>query len=56
MDEFFRHVQERLGGNETINVETATRSVFRVLQQNITDTEVDHVKDMMGKALQPLWP
>jgi uncharacterized protein (DUF2267 family) len=30
--------------------------VFTVLQQNITDAEVAHVKGMMGKALQPLWP
>jgi uncharacterized protein (DUF2267 family) len=56
MDEFLQHVQERLGGIEPINVETAIRSVFRVLQQNVTDSEVAHVEDMMGKALQPLWP
>lgn len=56
LDEFLQHVQERLGGIEPINVETATRSVLRVLQQNVTDSEIDHVKDMMGKALRPLWP
>ena len=56
IDEFLKHVRERLGGIEPINAESATRSVFKVLQQNVTESEVAHVKDMMGKALQPLWP
>jgi uncharacterized protein (DUF2267 family) len=55
MDEFLQHVRERLGNIEPINVETVTRSVFRVLRQNVTDSEIAHVKDMTGKALQPLW-
>jgi uncharacterized protein (DUF2267 family) len=56
IDEFLAHVRERLGGIEPINAETAARSVFRVLQQNVTEREIAHVRDMMGKALQPLWP
>jgi len=55
-DEFLEHVRQRLQGVEPISPEAATRAVFRVLQHNVTGSEVAQVKGMMGKALQPLWP
>jgi uncharacterized protein (DUF2267 family) len=51
IDEFLEHVRERLGGIEPINAETAARSVFRVLQQNVTESEIAHVRDMTAAAL-----
>jgi uncharacterized protein (DUF2267 family) len=53
--EFVGHVQERLRGIEPINAEAATRSVLQVLRQNLNDSEVGQVPDMMGKSLRPLW-
>ena len=55
VEEFLGHVETRLQGVEPINPEVATRAVFRLLQQNVTEREVDHVKAMMGKPLQRLW-
>jgi len=55
-EEFLAHVEERLQGVEPINPATATRAVLRVLQANVTDSEMAHVRQMTGKALQPLWP
>ena len=55
-DDFLARVEARLQGVEPINPETATRAVFRVLEQNVTASELAHVKDTMPKALQSLWP
>jgi uncharacterized protein (DUF2267 family) len=45
-------VNARLQGVEPINPEAATRSVFKVLGENVTDTEIAHVRDMLPKRIQ----
>ena len=55
-DEFLAHVEERLQGVEPINVVNATRAVLKLLQEHVTDSEIAHVRQMTGKALEPLWP
>jgi uncharacterized protein (DUF2267 family) len=51
-EDFLEQVSTRLQGVEPINPEAATRSVFKVIKENVTDTEVAHVRDMLPKRLQ----
>jgi uncharacterized protein (DUF2267 family) len=51
-EDFLEQVSTRLRGVEPINPEAATRSVFKVIKENVTDTEVAHVRDMLPKRLQ----
>jgi uncharacterized protein (DUF2267 family) len=55
-EDFLEQVSARLQGIEPINSEAATRSVFKVIKENVTDTEVAHVRDMLPKQLQTLFP
>jgi uncharacterized protein (DUF2267 family) len=55
-EDFLEQVSARLQGIEPINSEAATRSVFKVIKENVTDTEVAHVRDMLPKQLQALFP
>jgi uncharacterized protein (DUF2267 family) len=55
-EDFLEQVSARLQGIEPINSEAATRSVFKVIKENVTDTEVAHVRDMLPKQIQTLFP
>jgi uncharacterized protein (DUF2267 family) len=48
-EDFLEQVSTRLRG---VDPEAATRSVFKVIKENVTDTEVAHVRDMLPKRLQ----
>jgi uncharacterized protein (DUF2267 family) len=55
-EEFLEKVAARLQGVEPMNPETATRSVLEVVQRNVDPAEVEHVKHMLPRSLQALWP
>ena len=54
-EDFLEQVNARLQGVEPINPEVAARSVFKVLQQNVTDTELAHVRHMLPRQIQALF-
>lgn len=57
IDEFIQQIEEEL---ENVNIkhtsmEEITEAVFAVLQNNISDGEIDHILAMMPEALEELW-
>ena len=55
-EDFLALVDAHLKSTSPINPETATRSVFRTLDAHLTRGEVDHVRTMLPKQIQELWP
>ncbi len=54
-EEFFEAVNEGLQVPADVGAEESTRAIFRVLEKRISRGEIGDVKDMLPKALQPLW-
>lgn len=54
-EEFFAAVNEKLQVPADVGAEDSTRAIFRVLEKRISCGEIGDVKDMLPKALQPLW-
>lgn len=53
---FLEQVGAHLKSASPINPEIATRSVFHTLNNHVTGGELEHVKHMLPKQIQELWP
>lgn len=55
-DEFLRRVNEELGVVGGADPESATRAVFTVLSEKVTEGEVEDVRHMLPSSVRALWP
>ena len=55
LDAFLQHVREELSTND-LDPQNAVRATFKMLRERATAGEVQHVKEMMPKEVQSLWP
>lgn len=54
-EEFLEHVQGEIA-DPAIDVEEATRAVFRLLDKRITGGEISDIRNSMPTAVKQLWP
>lgn len=55
-EEFLQAIGERLNSKNDPDPETACRAVFATLQKRLTPGQADHVREMLHKEIQTLWP
>lgn len=54
--QFLDSVSASLHNNTTIDPEMATRTVFRQLKKHVPQGELEHVINMLPKAVREMWP
>lgn len=54
-EEFLDHVQQEIA-DPSIDVEQATRAVFRLLDKRITEGEIGDIRNSMPAGVKLLWP
>lgn len=55
-EEFFERISADLKKTRPVNVEAATRAVFRVLNHHIDPGQIQNVREALPQPLQTLWP
>jgi uncharacterized protein (DUF2267 family) len=55
LDEFLARIERGLRGDPPIDPERAARAVFRVLQERVTDGEIEDVRHLLPSELRILW-
>lgn len=55
-DEFLRRVNEELEAVGGANPETVTRAVLTVLNEKVTEGEIEDVRHMLPSSIRDLWP
>mgnify|MGYP006289681805 FL=1 len=57
IDAFLRQIEEELENVniKNVTIEEITEAVFAVLQNNISEGEIDHILAMMPEELEELW-
>ena len=54
-EEFLNHVSKGLSGIRPVNVQAATRSVFRVLGQYLDPNQVEKVRQALPENVRAMW-
>ena len=54
-DEFLRDVAVEFGGDLDLDTEPIARAVFSVLEQHVTEGEIDDVRQALPAAIRKLW-
>ena len=55
-EEFLDHVAEGLTGIRPVDVNEATRAVFKVLQYYVEPNQIEHVREALPADIRSLWP
>jgi uncharacterized protein (DUF2267 family) len=55
-EEFLEHVSRGLDGTRPVNVNTATQSVFCVLNHYVDPDQVENVREALPEQVRALWP
>ncbi|MGX5733276.1 DUF2267 domain-containing protein [Bosea thiooxidans] len=56
IDEFLERIEEASGDTRPIDLEAATRAVFRVLQHHVDPGEIEKVRHALPEEIRLLWP
>lgn len=56
LDEFLSRVGTGLAGTRPVNVQEATRAVFRVLSRHVDGGQVAKVREALPEELRAIWP
>ncbi|HVS66048.1 MAG TPA: DUF2267 domain-containing protein [Thermoanaerobaculia bacterium] len=55
-DEFDERIRHHLSQGSNIDPRAATRAVFGLLSERISDGEIAHVRDVLPEEIRDLWP
>lgn len=55
-EEFMEHIRHRLPGNSDFDPQKAATASFKVLSQQVSEGEIQDVKNILPKDLRGFWP
>jgi uncharacterized protein (DUF2267 family) len=56
LEQFLERIEQELRGDEQLDPVEVARSVFTVMQQRVTEGEIEDVRHMLPSKIRELWP